>query len=443
MDNGTLSIDNSPCICYNIVRTTERRCKYMLHFASAEILCVGTEILIGDIVNTNAAYISSRLAALGINQYYQTVVGDNPGRLSEQLRLSLSRCDLVIMTGGLGPTYDDLTKETAAAVMGRKLYCHEESLTRLKGYFASFNRPMTENNLKQAMIPEGSVVFNNDNGTAPGCCIEDESANKAIIMLPGPPREMVPMWDDSAEPYLRAHTTEQLYSRNLEITGMGESEVESILSDMMRSSVNPTIAPYCKEGLVRLRITARAKEEKEAYALCDKGIDDIMATRVGEYVYGVDCEIEEALVRLLAEKGLKIAAAESCTGGLISSMITGVAGSSEVYDGSVVSYANRIKHGILGVSGENLESFGAVSEPVAREMAEGICRVIGADVGIAVTGIAGPGGGSPEKPVGTVYIAVSYKGNTEVKLCHFRGNREKVRRLTAVNALAMAFRAVK
>lgn len=415
----------------------------MLQFRTAEILCVGTEILIGDIVNTNAAYISGRLAAMGINQYYQTVVGDNPGRLSEQLRLSLSRSDLVIMTGGLGPTYDDLTKETAASVMGRAMYFDGDTAERLRSFFAALGRTMTENNLKQAMIPEGSVVFANGNGTAPGCSIEDDDANKAVIMLPGPPREMVPMWTESVEPYIREHTEEILYSRNLMIIGMGESEVESILRDMMESSVNPTIAPYCKEGMVRLRITARAKTEKEASRLCDLTADRIRLTKVGGYIYGTDCEIEEALVHLLAEKRLKIATAESCTGGLISSMITEVPGSSDVFDGTVVSYANRIKHNILGVSEDDLNRYGAVSEPVARQMAEGIIKVIGADIGIAVTGIAGPGGGSAEKPVGTVYIAVSYNGHTDVRLCHFSGNREKVRRLTAVNALAMAIRKIK
>ncbi len=415
----------------------------MFQIHSAEILCVGTEILIGDIVNTNAAYISKRLAALGINQYYQAVVGDNPQRLEEKIREALTRCDLLIMTGGLGPTYDDLTKETAARCMGRKLYLHERSLERMSAYFTSMNRTMTENNRKQAYMPEGSVVFDNDHGTAPGLAMEDEADSKIVIMLPGPPREMVPMWDDSVEPYLRQFSEAVFYSRNINITGMGESAVENVLRDYMEKAVNPTVAPYCKEGEVRLRVTARVKTPEEGRALCDRAIAEIAATEVGKYIYGIDTTLEEAAVRLLAEAGKHVATAESCTGGLIAKRITEVSGSSAVFDGSVVSYANRIKEKLVGVKAETLEKYGAVSEETAREMACGIREVIGADYGIGVTGIAGPTGGTPEKPVGLVYVSLADEKECQVVRLTLKGDREHIRTLTSNHALAMLIRRLK
>jgi len=412
----------------------------MIKINSAEILCVGTEILIGDIVNTNAAYISSRLAALGINQYYQAVVGDNPARLEQKIREALERTDLLIMTGGLGPTYDDLTKETAAKCMGRKLYLHERSLERMTAYFKSRNYVMSETNKKQAYMPESSVVFDNDHGTAPGLAMEDEVNGKIVIMLPGPPREMKPMWDDSVEPYLLGYSESMFYSKNINITGMGESAVEEVLADYMKSAVNPTVAPYCKEGEVRLRVTAKVKTPEEGEILCGKAIEEIRQTEVGKFIYGIDTTLEEAAVRLLRENGKKAATAESCTGGLVAKRITSVSGASEVFDGGVVSYANEIKAKLLGVSEETLAKYGAVSEETAREMAVGVMKLMDADYGIGITGIAGPGGGTPEKPVGLVYVSLADKDGCEVVKLNLRGDREHVRMLSSNNALAMLIR---
>ena len=412
--------------------------KSLIEINSAEILCVGTELLMGEIVNTNAAYISERLASVGINQYYQAVVGDNPARLERCIASSLERCDLLIMTGGLGPTYDDLTKESAARLMNRGLYLHEPSLEKMKAYFSDRNVVMSETNIKQAMMPEGAVVFDNNNGTAPGLAIEDEDRGKIIIMLPGPPSELVPMFRDSVEPYLKSFTTVTLVSRNINITGLGESAVEEILEPVMKAAINPTVAPYGKEGEVRLRVTARAESEAQGLTLCDEMIYRIRRTEVAPYIYGVDTDLPSALIEWLRRKGKKVTTAESCTGGLIAEMLTSVSGASDVFDGGIVSYANTQKILLLGVKNETLERFGAVSQETAREMAEGVRVLMGADISVAVTGIAGPGGGSAEKPVGLVYIAVATKDDTEVRRCMFIGNRSRIRRLSATTALSMA-----
>lgn len=411
---------------------------------SAEILCVGTEILIGDIINTNSAYISKKLASLGINQYYQAVIGDNPKRLEKKINEALERCDLLIMTGGLGPTYDDLTKETAAKCMRREMYLHERSLERMERYFSNRKLVMSDTNKKQAYIPEGSVVFDNNHGTAPGLAIEDEIRNKIIIMLPGPPNEMIPMFEESVEPYLKQYSEMIFYSKNINIVGIGESAVEAVLSDMMRTAENPTIAPYCKEGEVRLRVTARVKDSETGELLCNEMIEKIKATEIGKYIYGVDTELERALIELLKLNGCKIATAESCTGGLISKRITDVSGSSEVFDGGVVSYANEIKHKLLGVSEDTLNQYGAVSEQTAREMAVGVCKLMNADYGISVTGIAGPNGGTADKPVGLVYIAFADAdakadaNDCTVRQLNLKGDRSHIRKLTANYALSLA-----
>lgn len=410
----------------------------MIKINSAEILCVGTELLMGDIVNTNAAYISGRLASMGINQYYQAVVGDNPERLEHCITASLERCDLIIMTGGLGPTYDDLTKETVAQLMGRSMYLDERSLERMKAYFTRCNMAMSDTNIKQAMMPEGCVIFDNNNGTAPGLAIEDEERGKIIIMLPGPPSEMKLMFKESAESYLRGFSSVTLVSRNINIVGMGESSVEEVLSPLMKTAENPTVAPYCKEGEVRLRVTARAQSETEGLALCDEMIRRIRETEVRPYIYGVDTDLPSALIALLRERGMKITTAESCTGGLIAETLTSVSGASDVFDGGIVSYANAVKAALLGVKNETLDRYGAVSEETAREMAAGAMALMGADVAVAVTGIAGPTGGTPDKPVGLVYIAVSTKEGTEVRRCDFMGNRDRIRQMSAVTALSMA-----
>lgn len=403
---------------------------------NAEILCVGTEILIGDIVNTNAAYISEKLALLGIDQYYQAAVGDNPERLEAAVRSALERADLVIMSGGLGPTYDDLTKETAARCMGRKLYLDVRSLERIKEIFKFRNRVMTKNNEKQAMMPEGAVIFDNNAGTAPGCAIEDFERGKIVIMLPGPPFELKRMFTESVMPYLQGFTDSHFFSKNVNIIGMGESEVESRLRELMEGSSDPTVAPYCGDGEVRLRVTSKGSDVSECERKCDEMIERICRTPVGSFVYGFDTDLASAVVGALLKQKKTVACAESCTGGLIAKRITDIAGSSEIFGYGAVTYSNEAKMKLLSVSPETLKAYGAVSEQTAMEMANGVRALSGADIGVSATGIAGPGGGTDEKPVGLVYLGISSdKGTRAVKLL-LKGSRDRVRLLTSQNALS-------
>lgn len=413
----------------------------MKNIKNAEILCVGTELLLGDIVNTNAAFLSRRLADLGISVYQQSVVGDNPDRLRSALGESAARCDLIITSGGLGPTYDDLTKETIASFFGKKLVRDESIVARIENYFAETGRVMTENNKKQADIPEGAIVFENDYGTAPCACIEDEEQGVTVIMLPGPPRELEPIFEEKILPYLERRCGHVLVSRNVNLFGMGESAVESVLRPIMESSSNPTVAPYCSAGEVRLRVTARAENKDEALSMCDEMIEKIMQTEVKEAVYGIDAEsIEKALVEKLIKSEKTIATAESCTGGLIAKRITDVPGASSVYLGSCVTYANSAKEALVGVKHETLEKYGAVSEQTAIEMARGVRAALDADLGISTTGIAGPGGGTPEKPVGTVWVGISSEKGDRAVLLRLSPRRERpyLRTLAASNALYLA-----
>ncbi len=407
---------------------------------TAELISVGTELLLGDIVNTDAAFIARRLAALGITCYHQQTVGDNPARLRDSLKLAASRSNFVILTGGLGPTYDDLTKEVAAELLGKALALHEESLRRIEELALRRGFPMTENNRKQAMLPEGCVVFRNDYGTAPGMAIESEDGNLVLILLPGPPRECEPMFVEQVEPYLAKFSDTILFSRVVNIFGMGESKVETVLRELMLTSVNPTIAPYAKDGEVQLRVTASAHTREECERLCDEAIEKIRATAVGEFIYALDSAgLEYALVPELAARGLKIACAESCTGGYVAKRLTNVSGASDVLDGSIVTYANSVKENFLHVSRETLDTHGAVSRECALEMARGVRELFGADIGVSTTGIAGPTGGTPSKPVGTVFVAVSTASGEECRELHIPGaTREYVRYLSASHALRLA-----
>ena len=410
---------------------------------SAEILCVGTELLLGDIINTNATFLSQRLAELGISVYRHTAVGDNPARLKAALADALENADLVITSGGLGPTYDDLTKETVAEYFGAEMELDAHSLGRIEGYFKRVGRVMTDNNKKQAMMPRGAVIFDNDYGTAPSLAISNENETKTVIMLPGPPSELVPIFREKIIPYLRERSDRVLVSRNIHIFGMGESMVESKIEDIMKNSTNPTVAPYCKEGEVRLRVTASAENEDIAKAMCDEIIEKIAATEVGEYIYGVDIDsLERAAVEFLRARGLTLAFAESCTGGLVAKRITDVAGCSDVFMGSCVTYANEAKMRVLGVKAETLEKYGAVSAETAREMARGARERIGSDVAVSLTGIAGPGGGTQEKPVGTVYLAISTKNGEEVRKLSLSSmrSREYIRMVSASNAFDMVMK---
>ncbi len=419
----------------------------MKKIEKAEILCVGTELLLGDIVNTNAAYLSQRLAELGIAVYHHTVVGDNPERLRRALSEASERSDLIIMSGGLGPTCDDLTKEVTARFFGRELVMIPEELERIRTYFKETGRVMTENNEKQAKMPEGATVIRNNYGTAPGVAIEGEDC--VAIMLPGPPRELEPMFSEEVIPYLRRHGglgNTVILSRNIHILGMGESQVESELKELMTECENPTIAPYCALGEVRLRTTARAESREKALEMCNSMIEKVRQTSVGGYIYGIDCEsVEHALLDTLRKAGLTFACAESCTGGLIAKRMTDLPGVSEVFLGGAVTYANSAKEGLLGVKHETLERYGAVSEQTAVEMAEGTRRAYGADVAVSTTGIAGPGGGSAEKPVGTVYIGVSTRNGAYALRLQISPRRDRayIRTVAATNALMEALKAIR
>ena len=410
---------------------------------TAEILCVGTELLLGDIINTNAAYLSRELACLGISQYRQSVIGDNSERLEQTIKDCLKNCDLLIMTGGLGPTYDDITKETAAKAIGRELYEDAEVLASIEQYFKKRGRTMTDSNRKQATVIEGSKVLKNTCGTAPGVFCEADG--KVMILLPGPPSEMMPMWENEAKPLVAEYCEKVLVSRNINIVGIGESAVAQKLGDMMQSATNPTIAPYCKTGEVRLRVTASAETREKALSMCLDTVDEIKKTEIGKYIYGYDTTLEEAVVNTLRRKGMILSTAESCTGGLIAKTITDVPGASEVFFGGVNSYHNIIKNKVLGVSNRCLEKYGAVSHQVAVKMAEGVYSLMNSDISVAVTGIAGPGGGTEEKPVGLVHIAVCLNGKTTVKKYRFGHtlSREKIRELTATNALIDVLNAIK
>jgi nicotinamide-nucleotide amidase len=406
----------------------------------AEILAVGTELLMGQIANTNAQYISNRLPDVGVGVYYHSVVGDNPGRLKECLQLALSRCDTVIMTGGLGPTQDDLTKETVAELMGRKLVLHQESLDKITAFFEKLNRPMAQNNVKQAYLPENSIIIRNNNGTAPGCIIEKEG--KAVILLPGPPSEMKPMLEETVLPYFSEKMEYKLVSRFLRIFGIGESSMEEQLIDLIENQTNPTLAPYAKEGEVTLRVTARCSNEEEGEALIAPVVEEIIR-RLGSTVYSTEGKnLEQVAGELLLKKDITVAFAESCTGGLLSSRLTDIPGISRVFDRAIVTYSNEAKVENLGVKRETLEKFGAVSTETAEEMAAGIRSVAKTDLGLSITGIAGPGGGTAEKPVGLVYIALAHRNGVESKELKLWGNRDRIRNVACLYAFDMIRRHV-
>lgn len=402
---------------------------------NAELIAVGTEILLGEIVNTDAQIISQGLSELGINVYYQTVVGDNPERLEHAIRTAKDRADIIITTGGLGPTLDDLTKETLAAVFGKKMVLHQPSLDRLKDFFAKIGREMTPNNEKQAWLPEGCEVFVNDWGTAPGCGFEADG--KHVLMLPGPPRECTPMWEHRAKPYLYPLAGGCIVSHNVRVMGLGESSMEDLLHDMMASMTNPTIAPYARTSECSARITAMADTAEEAEKLLAPVVKQVVEM-IGADVYGVDVEsLEQVVGDMLRARGMTLGVAESCTGGLLSKRITDLTGASDYYKGGVCSYANEVKTGLLGVKQGTLDAYGAVSAEVAAEMAEGAARVLGTDIGVGITGIAGPNGATEGKEVGLVYISVCVQGETITKKTQSSLGRDRVRNQAASNALDM------
>jgi nicotinamide-nucleotide amidase len=391
----------------------------------AEIITVGTEILLGDIVNTNSQYLAKELAIHGIEVYYQNTVGDNETRLIQAFEESLKRSDIVITTGGLGPTNDDITKEVACKYFNQELKLHEPSLNKIKNYFKKLNIELSENNKKQAYFPDEAIILENNNGTAPGAILRKD--NKTIIILPGPPREMKAMFEESVKLYLQKLTDSVLVSKTLRTFGIGESLLEEKVIDIINAQSNPTIAPYAKESEAILRITAKAKNEKEANDLINPVIDEIK-NRVGEFIYGEgNTSLEEEVAKLVVDKNMTIAVAESCTGGLVSSSLINYPGISSVFMEGCVTYSNEAKISRLGVKKETLDRYGAVSKETAKEMAEGIAKNFNTNIGLSTTGIAGPQGGTDEKPVGLVYIGIYINGKTTVKKFVFSGDRQHIR----------------
>lgn len=414
-----------------------------------ELISVGTELLLGNIVNTNANYLSQKCAELGLSLYFQITVGDNESRLAKVLKDSLERSDIIILTGGLGPTEDDMTKEAVAHVLNRQLIMDEDSRKRIQSYFdfrhgEVSDSVISKNNWKQALIIEDAIVIDNDNGTAPGLIVEydsstgDSSADtlKRIILLPGPPSEMIPMFEASIDPYLRKLQDSVLVSKMVKICGIGESKAETQIVDLIHQQENPTIAPYAKSGEVHFRVTALSKDIEHGYHLLEPILDELKR-RFGENIYTTneDETLEEVVVKLLHQKKLTLSTAESCTGGLLTGRIVNVAGVSDVLKEGYITYANEAKMHLLGVREETLERFGAVSEQTAYEMVEGAAKAADTNTAIAITGIAGPDGGTPSKPVGLVYISCFVNGTVAVKECRFKGNRQKVREQSVTYAL--------
>jgi len=404
---------------------------------TVEFISVGTEILLGNIVNTNAAYLSEQCAALGLSCFHQSVVGDNEERLKEAVRQALSRSDILILSGGLGPTKDDLTKEVVAEVFGRDLYEDVHTKERIKEYFRRVHSDqVTPNNWKQAMVPQGAKVVDNHNGTAPGLILEDNG--KTAILLPGPPNEIKPMFERDIAPYLNALQPEGIYSKMVKICSIGESKAETMVADLMDAQTNPTIAPYAKTGEVHFRVTAKASDEEEAQRLFKPLMDELFR-RFGDSIYTTEEEVtlEAAIVDLLKERKMTVTTAESCTGGLLSGRIMNVPGASNVYQEGYITYSNDAKERLLGVKRDTLVQYGAVSPQTAEEMVRGAAAAAGADAALSVTGIAGPGGGTDDKPVGLVYVGCYVKGHVRVEEFHFTGNRDKNREFAVARALTL------
>ncbi len=398
----------------------------------AEIVSVGTELLMGQVVNTDAQYIAERLAPLGFQVYYHTTVGDNARRLTAVVHQAIERSDVVVFTGGLGPTEDDLTKETVAAALGLSVEPIPEEVRRLETLFAARGWSMTPNNLKQANFPREALILPNPNGTAPGCIMV--AADKTAVLLPGPPRELCPMFDNHVMPYLERISGARLLSHEIRLFGIGESELTYRLRDVIAGQTNPTVAPYVKTGEVSLRVTALCQNDEEGEAIARPMIEEILR-RAGDYVYSIAGEsLPETCARLLIERKQTLAVAESCTGGLVTSQLVDVPGSSRFLLESCVTYTDAAKIRRLGVQPETLARFGAVSERCALEMAEGMKATSGADYALAVTGFAGPDGGTEENPVGTVFVALATARGTTFRRVALHGDRARVRTTAALHA---------
>jgi nicotinamide-nucleotide amidase len=408
---------------------------------NAEIIAVGTEILLGEIVNTNSKYISEKLANIGINVYYQSVVGDNEARLTEIFSIAYKRSDLIILTGGLGPTEDDITKEVISKAIGKPLLEDKEVLKSIYKYFENTEYTVSENTKKQALVPEGAFVLENDNGTAPGILIQNNS--KVIILLPGPPNEIVPMFNLEVIPYLKKTQTNILYSTTLKLINIGEAQVEEGLKDLISLQQNPTIATYAKIQETTIRLTAKSKNEKDAIEAI-KPVKEEIYKRYSNYIYGENEEtLESIIVNKLIQKNMTVSFAESLTGGMLCATLINYPTASKVLMEGLVTYSNESKVLRLGVKNDTLSKYGAVSKEVAIEMAEYVAKTSKTNIGVSTTGIAGPGGGSKQKPVGTVYVAVYINGKTKVQHFLIKGDREKIRLSTTQKALNMIFEYIK
>ena len=401
---------------------------------TAELIAVGTELLLGNIANTDAQMISQGLSQLGINVYYHTVVGDNPQRVRQAVDIARDRADILITTGGLGPTCDDLTKVAVAQAFGKELVYHEPSAQRIRERFAQRGTPVTENNFQQAMVPEGCTVLDNDWGTAPGVAFQ--AGGTHVLMLPGPPRECEMMFRYRALPYLQKLSDGVIASRTVKTFGIGESAAEALLRDLMNALHNPTLAPYAKPTGTELRITAHAPTREEALRLIAPVEEQVKAI-LGDKVIGVDVDsLEEVCFALLKDRGLTVGTAESCTGGLLAKLLTDLPGSSAVFRGGVVSYTNGVKAGLLGVPQDLLDRYGAVSPQVAEAMAQGAKAALGCDIALSTTGVAGPDADDRGIPIGLVYLGLAWGDQCQVT--EFRAGpveRERVRRQAAQTAL--------
>ena len=404
----------------------------------AAIISVGTELLMGEITNTNTVFLSQKLNDLGIDVLFHHTVGDNPGRLSLVLKESLAECDLIITTGGLGPTQDDMTKEVVCKIMRDELVMNEKWLAYLYKRYERRGRKMTDNNRKQALIPSRATMLFNEVGSAPGFVLQDPYGRKAVCCLPGPPREMKWMYENKLEPLLSGGENGVLAHRMLRTFGIGESSLETALLDLIDGQTDPTIATYAKEGECAVRVASKRETAEDAETAVENMVH-LIAYRIGEYIYSYDdVDLVRVVADQLIERGLTLAAAESCTGGMFGAAMTDVPGISAVFDRSLVTYSNEAKMQELGVREETLEQYGAVSEETAREMAEGVREASGADIGVSVTGIAGPDGGTEEKPVGTVYYALATKDHTvSRKTIWNTGNRRSNRNYAVLNMLDM------
>lgn len=407
-----------------------------------ELISVGTELLLGNIPNTNTRFLAEECALLGLSMYHQVTVGDNHDRLAEALRTALGRANAVILTGGLGPTEDDMTKEVCAEVLGLSLAEDSHTKARIEEFFRNnIYQEIPENNWKQAVVPEGALVLDNHNGTAPGLILQKDGSH--VILLPGPPGELYPLFKEQVRPYLQKLQPEVIRSQMIRICGIGESQVEDQLLDLIDSQSNPTIATYAKIGEVHLRVTAKAETEEAAKRLLKPVVKEVKR-RLGGCVYSTreDETLEAAVVKLLEKHELQVTTAESCTGGMLAARLVNVPGASEVFREGFITYSNKAKRKTLDVKKSTLKKYGAVSEQTAREMAAGGAFATDADVCIAVTGIAGPDGGSKEKPVGLVYIAAYMNGKVSVEQYRFKGNREKIREQSVVKALDLLRRSI-